>query len=168
MKEQNETVTGNVGLEIYFNSNKNEKADRKSCVHIVCCMNKLCKKELSDDFTVQELSLEHHKLSRHLDMLRKSLYLYSAHYENTILLGDFNVNIDDPNMESFCESHRFKRLIRDPTGFKNTENSSCIDLILTNRPYSFKTSCVIETGLSDSHMMIVLVMKTFGFSKIET
>ena len=42
-------------------------------------------------------------ISRHLDTLRKSLDLYSAHYENTILIGDFNV-IDDPHMESFCES----------------------------------------------------------------
>ena len=43
-------------------------------------------------------------MSRHLDALRKSLDLYSAHYENTILIGDFNVSIDDPHMEYFCES----------------------------------------------------------------
>ena len=34
-------------------------------------------------------------ISRHLDTLRKSLDLYSGHYENTILIGDFNVSIDD-------------------------------------------------------------------------
>ena len=99
-------------------------------------------------------------ISRHLDTLRKSLDLYSAHYENTILIGDFNVSIDDPHMESFCESYRFKSLIKDPTCFKNPESPSCIDLILTNNPYSFQNSWVIETGLSDFHKMIVLVMKT--------
>ena len=26
----------------YCGSNKNEKADRKSCVQIICCMSKLC------------------------------------------------------------------------------------------------------------------------------
>ena len=37
-------------------------------------------------------------------------------------------------MESFCESYRFKSLIKDPTCFKNPENPSCINLILTNSP----------------------------------
>ena len=99
-------------------------------------------------------------ISRHLDTLRKSLDLYSAHYENTILIGDFNVSIDDPHIESFCESYRFKSLIKDPTCFKNPESPSCIDLISTNNPYSFQNSWVIETGLSDFHKMIVSVTKT--------
>ena len=34
-------------------------------------------------------------ISNHLEALRKSLDLYSAHYENIVLLGDFNVNIND-------------------------------------------------------------------------
>ena len=71
------------------------------------------------------------------------------------LLGDFNVSIDDPHMESFRES-----LIKVLTCFTNPENSSCIDLILTNSTYSFRKFCVLETGLSDFHKMIVSVMKT--------
>ena len=51
-------------------------------------------------------------ISRHLDTLRKSLDLYSTHYENTILIGDFNISIDDPYMASFRESYRFKSLIK--------------------------------------------------------
>ena len=105
-------------------------------------------------------------ISRHLDTTRKSLDLYSAHYENTILIGDFSVIIDDPHMESFCESHRFKSLIKDPTCFKNPENPPCIDLILTNSPYSFQNSCEIEIGLSDFHNMIASVMKT-TFQKLK-
>ena len=46
-------------------------------------------------------------ISRHLDTLRKSLDLYSAHYEDTISIEDFNVSIDDPHIEFFCESYRF-------------------------------------------------------------
>ena len=76
--------------------------------------------------------------SRHLDTLRNSLDLYWAHYENTILIGDFSASIDDPHMESFCKSYRFKSLIKDPTSFKNPENPSCIDLILTNSFIVFK------------------------------
>ena len=92
--------------------------------------------------------------------------LYSAHYENTILIGDFNVEIDDPHKESFFEWYRFKSHIKDPTCFKNPENPSCIDLILTNSPYSFQNSCVIETSLSDFRKMIVSVMQT-TFQKLK-
>ena len=56
--------------------------------------------------------------------------------------------------------HRFKSLIKDPIYFKNLENPSCIDQILTNSLYSFQSSCVIETDLLDFHKMIVSVMKT--------
>ena len=69
-------------------------------------------------------------------------------------------------MESFCESYRFKSLIKDPNCFKNPENPSCIDMILKNSSYSFQNSCVIETGLSDFHRMIVSVMKT-TFQKLK-
>ena len=95
-------------------------------------------------------------ISRHLDTLRKSLDLCSPNYENTILIVDFKVSIDDPHMESFCESYWFKN----PTCLKNPESPSCTDLILTNNLYSFQNSWVIETGLSDFQKMIVLVMKT--------
>ena len=99
-------------------------------------------------------------ISRHADKLRKSLDLYSAYYKNTILLGDFNISIDDTHMESFCKSYRFKSLVKDPTCFKNPRNPSSIDLILTNSPYSCQNSFVIETSLSYFHKMVVSVMKT--------
>ena len=70
-------------------------------------------------------------ISRHLVMSRKSLDLYSAHYENNFSKGNFNVSIDDLHMESFCELFRFKSVIKDPTSSKNQENPSSIDLILT-------------------------------------
>ena len=69
-------------------------------------------------------------------------------------------------MESFCELYRFKSLIKDPTCFKDLENPSCIDLVLTKSPCSFQNSVVKETGLSDFHKMIVSVMKT-TFQKLK-
>ena len=48
-KEQNKTFIVDLGLEIYCSCTKNEIADRKTCVHIVWCMTKLCKKEFSDE-----------------------------------------------------------------------------------------------------------------------
>ena len=77
-----------------------------------------------------------------------------------ILIGDFNVEINQPSMKSFCDSYTLTSLIKEPTCYKNLQNPSCIDLILTNSPYSFQNSNVVETGLSDSNKMTVTVMKT--------
>ena len=43
--------------------------------------------------------------------------------------------------------------------YKSPENSSCINLILTNRPHNFENSCIFETCLSNLHRMTVTVMK---------
>ena len=45
--------------------------------------------------------------------------------------------------------------------FKNPQNPSCIDLIITNNPRSFEGSMTIETGLSDFHKLSLTVMKIF-------
>ena len=46
----------------------------------------------------------------HLERLRKSLDLYSAKYENTILIRDFNVSPEESHMETFCETYGQKIL----------------------------------------------------------
>ena len=51
-------------------------------------------------------------ISRHLDTLRKSLDLYSAHYENTILIEDFNVSIDDHIWNLFVNRIGLKVLLK--------------------------------------------------------
>ena len=48
----------------------------------------------------------------------------------------------------------------------NSENPSCIALILTNNPKCFQSSSVVETGPSNFHRMTVAVMKT-TFKKFE-
>ena len=57
-------------------------------------------------------------------------------------------------MSGSCNTFGLKSL------YKNPENPSSIYLILTNNLRSFQNSCVIETGLSDFHRMVVTVMKT--------
>lgn len=78
----------------------------------------------------------------------------------------FNLDFQNLFMETFCESYGFKSLIENPTCFKNSENPSYIDLILTNSPYIFQNSCAIKTGLSDFHEMIVTAMKS-TFQKLK-
>ena len=56
--------------------------------------------------------------------------------------------------------YTLENLINDPTCYKNPNNPSLIDIILTNRKRSFQYSKTIETGLSDHHKMIITVLKT--------
>ena len=63
-------------------------------------------------------------------------------------------------MSGFCNKFGLESLIKDATCYKNPENPSTIELILTNNPRRFQTSYVIETGLSDFHRMVLTTMKT--------
>ena len=58
----------------------------------------------------------------------------------------------------------FYNLIKVTTSFKG--KGTCIDLILTNRKYSFKNTNTFETGLSDHHHMIYTMLKS-TFEKAE-
>ena len=95
-----------------------------------------------------------------MENLTKSLALYSSNNENLIVLGDFNVSIENSYMTGFCDTYDLRSLITEPTCYKNQENSTCIALILTNYALNFQTSCIFETGLSDFHKMTLTIMKT--------
>ena len=87
--------------------------------------------------------------------------LYSSSYENIIIMSDFNICVEQISLTGFYNTFGLKSLIKDATCYKNPENPSSIDLILTNNPRSFQNSSVIQTGLSDFHRMVVTIMKTF-------
>ena len=76
-------------------------------------------------------------------------------------MSDFNAVPNEPSISDFCEIYNTKNIIKEKTCFKNPENPTCIDLILTNRPRIFRDSTVIETRLSDFHKMSVTVMKMY-------
>ena len=72
------------------------------------------------------------------DISGRSLDLYCAEYEHFIIVRDFNTEVTQASMKVFFGSYGFiKNLIEDATCYKNPENPSCIDLILTNNPNSF-------------------------------
>ena len=58
-------------------------------------------------------------ISNHLDLLRRSLDLYSAKYEHFIIVGDFNAEVTQTSMKVFCDSYEFNNLIKDGTCYKN-------------------------------------------------
>ena len=78
--------------------------------------------------------------------LKNSLDLHSSKYEKILILGDFNVEIEEANVKLFCENFYL-------TCYKNPNKPTCIDLILTKVPLMFQSTCVLETGLPDFQLI---------------
>ena len=93
-----------------------------------------------------------------LDTLSSLIDYYSSSYENILIMGDLNLEINNKLMVPFLESHNLKSLNKKPTCFKRKEGR-CIDLMLTNKNRSFKFSNTFETGMSDCHLMIYSMFK---------
>ena len=70
--------------------------------------------------------------------------------EIIILVGDFNLTINNKNLRVFMNTFNLDSLTNKPTCFQSA-NSTCIDLILTNKKSLFKNSNVLEVGISDHH-----------------
>ena len=104
--------------------------------------------------------------SYYFETLVKALDFYRPKYENIILLGDFNTKETEQVMEDFIFEQDLTNLVKFPTCYKNVNNPSSIDLILTNKPNCFQNTTGISTGLSDFHKMIVTSLKlTFSKNK---
>ena len=85
-----------------------------------------------------------------LDNLSLALTKISCEYENVILIGHFNVTVENINLEVFMNTFDLKCLIKKPGYFQST-SPSCIDLIPTNKKEFFKNSNVLKIGISDHH-----------------
>ena len=81
-------------------------------------------------------------------------------YDKFLLAGDFNAEEGEAVLDNFMEEFCAKKLVKEPTCFKNTKIPICIDLFITNSYGSFQKTTTISTGLSDFHKMIITVLKT--------
>ena len=71
------------------------------------------------------------------------------------------MEVEEAIMKSFCENYNLKSVIKQPTCYKNPSKRTCADLMLTNVPRMFQSTCVLETGPSDFHLLTVTVMRKF-------
>ena len=71
-------------------------------------------------------------ISDHVSKIGKNLDLFSGNYDGIFLMGDFNAEFQNHFLKEFCDLYNLKTLIKEPTCFKNPENPTCIDLMLTN------------------------------------
>ena len=100
------------------------------------------------------------QIGSQLAFLSKAIDHYAIHYDNILILGDFNIEMSEKPMIDFCAQYNLKNLVKEPTCYKNSDNPTCIDLMLTNRHRSFMSTCTVETGLSDFHKMTITALKT--------
>ena len=53
------------------------------------------------------------------------------------MIGDTNSQIGGTHPGTFLYQHELANINKEPTCYRNSENPSCIDFILSNRPNSF-------------------------------
>ena len=82
-------------------------------------------------------------ISNHLMNLRKIIDKNSSRYDKYLCLRDFNSETSETTLRHFCDLYKLKILVRERTCFKNPDNPSCIDLLLTNCSNSFQDTQVI-------------------------
>ena len=97
-----------------------------------------------------------------LNRINSVLDHYLTPHEYIILIGDFNVCVENTHSQATLENYDLNNLINIPTCYQSN-NPTCIDLILTNKKNLFKLSDTFETGLSDQHKRISTILKSEGF-----
>ena len=83
-------------------------------------------------------------------------------FDSYIIIGDFNQEPSNTILKYLPESNGFYNLFKGNTWGKGF----LIDLILTNRKFSFKNTQWFETGLGGHHHMVYTIIKT-SFQKSE-
>ena len=80
-------------------------------------------------------------------------------YDKTILIGDFNLTVENNHLKNFINAFDLECLMKKPTCFQSS-NPSCIDLILTNKKELFKNNDVFEVGISENRSFIATTLKS--------
>ena len=90
-------------------------------------------------------------IANHLKRICKTWNKLNSTYDNLVLLRDFNTIPEEESISEFLNLCNLKNLVKQNTCFRNLDKPTCIDLILTNYPRSFRNTDTFETGLSDFH-----------------
>ena len=96
-----------------------------------------------------------------LNHINSILDHYLTKYENIILIGGSNLCVENTHLEATLENYDLDNLINMPTCYQSND-PTCIDLILTNKKNLFKLSDTFETALSDHHKLISTILKSEG------
>ena len=84
---------------------------------------------------------------------------YSSSCDSHMIIGDFNIEIEDSILRLFLEDHNLNSRSKTPTCSKS-DRGRCIDLILINKQHSCFSSKTFETGFNDLHYLLYTMLKT--------
>ena len=79
-------------------------------------------------------------------------------------MGDFNPEMFEASMNSFCNLYNLKYLFKKTTCCNNPESESGIDLFLSNCANNFLKTGILEIGFSNFHKPIITA-RTLKFEK---
>ena len=68
------------------------------------------------------------------------------------------MSVENSHLQNLMQINDLSLLIKEPTCFQS-HNSTCIDKYLTNQKAMFKLSRLFETGFSNHHKLISVVIK---------
>ena len=98
------------------------------------------------------------KLQMYILLMRKIAF------DKLLITGDFNAQGGEKCSETFLNKHELKSFNNEATCYRNPNQPSCIDLILTNSPRNFFSTETYFTGIPDCHKLVLFVSKP-TFSK---
>ena len=94
-----------------------------------------------------------------LDTFSKVLSKLACQYDNIMLIGDFNLTVNNKSFGVFMKTFILETLISKPTCFQS-RNQTCIDLTRKNQRGLFKNSNVLKVGVSNHHNFITTALRT--------
>ena len=115
----------------------------------------LCKKKWLIYATVIVLVNLWVKSSR---VISEAYWISCGNYNNFLIAGDFNFEINESWMHDFCSIYNSHSLCDIAICYKNPEKSSYIDLFQTNFPRSFQNTSTVWTNLSVFNQLVVTVL----------
>ena len=89
--------------------------------------------------------------------MRKNLENCCTEYENFTIIGDSDFSEDDESLYQFMCEFSLENVVKVPTCFKSN-SPTCIDLVLTSDKRKICNIKVIETELSDFHVMVTTTL----------
>ena len=75
-------------------------------------------------------------------------------------MGDFNADMSDPSMTSFCTLFKLISIAKETTYYNNFKKSQLHRFIIHNRSRSFHNTYFYETSLSDFHKLVVIILRS--------
>ena len=96
--------------------------------------------------------------------ITKIVDFYLQRFDNSFFIGDLNMTTVNTHLNNLLQIYDLTALIKEPTCYKS-QNSNCRDHFLTNGKALFKHCQTFETGLSDHHKLISMIMKSGIFKR---